>query len=313
MKNPVSGAVVAQRWGYTGLSSNGPYYDNRYSPARYYPSGFHTGVDLAAPRGTHIRNMEHGIVVAAAWNGCEPNGSCWGYGGGYVAIVKHNAVPLYTSHAHMQRLFVHAGQPVHRGQLIGELDTQGYATGPHDHCSLWIKGLWYTVNRAYTLDPRAAIYGALADKPMLNPSSVRVPLGVHLRAGPGLGYSIVCANRKGTILPQFKIQRHAGAVPGYASRAWRLVWCGRWAWVFDPLCDVVKPLALDDEELLAMGAEASGDLRGAGPNEERTVHAPFMLGSYDVGSYPDAPPDPDDVPYRSRSRVAHLEGAEDAF
>lgn len=310
MLPPVSGGTVSQRWGFTGLSSNGPYYDNRFNPAKYYPSGFHTGVDIVGPVGQKIRNLEHGIVVAASWNGCEPNGSCWGYGGGYVVIVRHNRTPVFTSHAHMRKAYVRPGQPVHRGQPLGELDTMGYATGPHDHCSLWIRGLWYTANRGYTLDPWASFYGDLRHSPLLAPARCHVARTVNLRAGPGLGYPKVCENRTRTVLPMFKL-RQGGAVPGYQLRTWRLVWCGRWAWVFAPLSDVVRTADVTDDALEAMGAIPMTDTGEgtprAGTDQERTEHAP----SADESLYL---PEPEPVgSFESESIAAMYADDEDAF
>lgn len=308
MRNPVHGATVAQRWGYTGLSSNGPYYDNRYSPARYYPSGFHTGIDLSAPSGTIIRNMEHGVVRAASWQGCEPNGGCWGYGGGYVAIIQHNSVPVFTSHAHMKKLYVKAGQPVHKGQAIGVLDTMGNASGPHDHCSVWIRGLWYTVNRAYTLDPWRVIYGATGDKPMLNPASCRVPLDVNLRSGPGPAYPRVGVGRQKTVLPMFK-SVHGGVPAGHSSDRWRLVWYGRWCYVYQPLTTVVRAAAPSDDDLLELGAAELAEVgdAGAGWHEDRSLVS--------VAPSPEtlSQPEPSGLAFRVRSNVAHLADADNVF
>lgn len=309
MHIPVADGNLTQRWGYTGLASNGPYYDNRFSPPKYYPSGFHTGIDLAAPQGTRVRNMEHGVVHIASWNGCR-DGACWGVGGGYVVVVKHNSTPVYTSHAHMMRLLVKQGQPVHRGQALGILDTAGYATGPHDHASLWIRGLWWSSNHAYTLDPWSAIYGSLRTSWLLKPASCAVPLSVHLRAGPGLSYSVVARNRQKTVLPVFK-NKLGGAVPGFSSRLWRLVWYGRWAWVYAPLADMIRTAPVTDDILEEAGAIPLDKIGGgephAGHDESLTVTAPHPSDPLDD-------PEPDDAAaWHSRSLVAHLDDAEDAF
>jgi murein DD-endopeptidase MepM/ murein hydrolase activator NlpD len=306
---PVADGSLTQRWGYTGLQSNGPYYDNRFSPARYYPSGFHTGVDLSAPRGTKVRNAEHGVVYAASWNGCDQFGSCWGYGGGYVVIVRHNSTPVYTSHAHMQRIFVQKGQPVHKGQVLGELDTMGYASGPHDHFSLWIRGLWWSVNRAYTLDPWSAFYGGLRDSPLIKPARCHVPLSVNLRARPTRRSEKVCERRKRTVLPMFKI-KNGGSVPGYSSELWRLVWCGRWAWVFNPLVDVIRAAPVTDDILEDAGAIPLDELGlgtpEGGSDQELAEFAPSP-------ELADPEGEPDGVRFRSRSIGTEFADDEDAF
>jgi hypothetical protein len=312
---PVADGNLTQRWGYTGLGSNGPYYDNRYSPARYYPVGFHTGIDLAGPRGSIIRNMEHGIVVAASWNGCQISGACWGYGGGYVVIVKHNSTPVYTSHAHMQRLFVKPGQPVMRGQRLGELDTMGFASGPHDHCSLWVRGLWYTVNRAYTLDPWSAMYGSLRRSPLLNPASIRVTLDVNLRTGPGVGYRKIGERRQRTILPRFKVVQ-GGRVSGRSSRSWVLTaYRGRWCYVYEPFTTVVRSIEPTDSELIALGGVPLDELGEGEPDggvdEELGSFAPSPMPPIEAVQLQGDEPEP--LSLRSYSSVAHLADAEDAF
>lgn len=316
MHIPVAGGNVSQRWGYTGLASNGPYYDNRFSPAKYYPIGFHTGIDLAAPQGTRVRNMEHGVVHIAAWNACDPNDGCWGFGGGYVVIVKHNGTPVYTSHAHMMRLLVRPGQPVYRGQPLGILDTAGNATGPHDHCSLWVRGLWWSQNHAYTLDPWSAIYGSLRTNPLLNPATVRVPLNVHLRTGPGLRYRAIGLHRKRVLLPVFK-NRVAGAVPGYSSRLWRLVWYGRWAWVFAPLTEMVRGDAITDDALEAAGAIPLDEVGYGVPPGEVDQELVTQAPSPDAHAHDRQPlanlMQPDAVAFRSASESWQWAELDNAF
>jgi hypothetical protein len=314
MHIPVADGTVTQRWGYTGLSSNGPYYDNRFSPAKYYPSGFHTGVDLAGARGSAVRNTEHGIVVAASWNGCEPSGSCWGYGGGYVVIVRHNSTPVYTSHAHMQRLYVRAGQPVHRGQRLGELDTAGFASGPHDHCSLWVRGLWWTSNRAYTLDPWSSFYGDLKRSPLLNPASMRVPLNVNLRARPTINSRKVGVKRKRYVLPRFKLVTSHDPVPGYTNRTWILTWYGgRWCYAFAPLTETIRTMQPTDRELMMLGGvpldESGGGLPPGAEDAQLASFAPSPMPPVEAR----VEDEPEGASWRSYSSVAHLADAEDAF
>jgi len=295
---PVKGATITQRWGYTGLASNGPYRDNK--TGLYYASGFHTGLDMSAPNGTHVHNVQHGIVYAASWEGCEPDGGCWGYGGGYVVIVKHNSHPVWSSHAHMQAVYVKPGQPVYRGQPLGELDTRGMATGPHDHFSIWVRGLWYTVNGGYTIDPMSAHSGKLANASWLRPAACRVPLDVHLRSGPGRGYPIVLPNRKATVLPMFK-EVEGGAVAGHTSRRWRLVYHGRWAWVYKPFSQTVRTYAIEEEEVEPVpvyeGTERGVSLTDHAPGADESLHQE----------------DPGDGIRESRSSVLEYADAEDAF
>lgn len=82
----------------------------------------HTGMDIAAPRGTSIRSAGDGTVVHA---------SRWG-GYGNCIIVDH-AGGLATLYAHCSRLAVTKGQAVTEGQVIGYVGSTGLSTGPHLH------------------------------------------------------------------------------------------------------------------------------------------------------------------------------------
>ncbi|MEM9117475.1 MAG: peptidoglycan DD-metalloendopeptidase family protein [Cyanobacteria bacterium P01_F01_bin.56] len=83
----------------------------------------HRGVDIAAPTGTPVYAAAAGTVSFAGWN----NG---GYGN--LVDIRHSDGSL-TRYAHNNRLLVTLGQPVEQGQLIAEVGSTGYSTGPHLH------------------------------------------------------------------------------------------------------------------------------------------------------------------------------------
>ena len=53
-----------------------------------------------------------------------------------------------TLYAHMQYLFVRAGETVQAGQLLGTVGQTGNATGPHLHFEILHKGLRYDPTQA---------------------------------------------------------------------------------------------------------------------------------------------------------------------
>jgi murein DD-endopeptidase MepM/ murein hydrolase activator NlpD len=91
----------------------------------------HSGVDLAAPRGTPIYAGGDGEVDIAGWTG--------GYGQ-YVAIDHVNG--FRTTYAHMNRIApgLKPGSRVRQGQLIGYVGSTGNSTGNHLHYEILING-----------------------------------------------------------------------------------------------------------------------------------------------------------------------------
>jgi murein DD-endopeptidase MepM/ murein hydrolase activator NlpD len=83
----------------------------------------HKGVDIAAPIGTPIMAAAAGEVISAGWNS-----------GGYGNLVKlKHANGSITLYAHNSRVLVRTGQKVEQGELIAEMGSTGFSTGPHLH------------------------------------------------------------------------------------------------------------------------------------------------------------------------------------
>ncbi len=84
-------------------------------------TGYHTGVDLAARRGTGIKASMEGIVTLVSNEGDY---------GKHIKIRCNNVTTLY---AHCSEIFVKEGQIVAQGQEIGAVGSTGNSTGPHLH------------------------------------------------------------------------------------------------------------------------------------------------------------------------------------
>ena len=84
---------------------------------------FHKGVDITAPYGTEVRATADGVVVQAEM-----------VSGGYgrLIIIDHGG-GFQTYYAHLSKISVHAGQEVHRTDVIGLVGTSGRTTAPHLH------------------------------------------------------------------------------------------------------------------------------------------------------------------------------------
>jgi murein DD-endopeptidase MepM/ murein hydrolase activator NlpD len=117
------------------------------SPYGYRGSGFHYGIDIAAPTGSYIRNWWEGRVVEVS-----DDSAC----GTSVVIESGDWTHVYC---HMQgyvttdrgrRVFVDGaggvriveGQELYTGDRIGRVGMTGRTTGPHLHWGMRYQGDW---------------------------------------------------------------------------------------------------------------------------------------------------------------------------
>jgi murein DD-endopeptidase MepM/ murein hydrolase activator NlpD len=95
---------------------------SRFGAYENVRSGAHTGLDIAAPRGTEIKVAANGVVTHAS-----PMGSY-----GNLVIVSHgNGVETY--YAHCSKILVKVGQQVTAGDTIALVGSTGNSTGNHLH------------------------------------------------------------------------------------------------------------------------------------------------------------------------------------
>jgi len=108
---------------------------SRYSGSRYHPVQkrykAHRGTDFAAPRGTPIRSVGEGTIVAAQYGK---------YNGNYVKI-RHNSI-YTTQYLHMSKIAsgMKPGTHVKQGQTIGYVGATGLAAGNHVCYRFWKSG-----------------------------------------------------------------------------------------------------------------------------------------------------------------------------
>jgi murein DD-endopeptidase MepM/ murein hydrolase activator NlpD len=87
-----------------------------------WSSGYHTGVDFAAPTGTSVKSVGAGTVVSAGWGGAYGN-----------QVVIQHTDGTYSQYAHLSSLSIASGDPVTAGQQIGLSGNTGNSSGPHLH------------------------------------------------------------------------------------------------------------------------------------------------------------------------------------
>jgi murein DD-endopeptidase MepM/ murein hydrolase activator NlpD len=100
----------------------------------------HTGTDYAAAMGTPIRAIGDGVVIFAGRRG--------GYGN---AVDIRHANGMVSRYGHMRNFAsgTRVGSRVSMGSTIGYVGMTGYATGPHLHFEILVRGVQH--------DPRVAL------------------------------------------------------------------------------------------------------------------------------------------------------------
>lgn len=88
----------------------------------YGTDGFHSGTDIAAPKGTPI---------CAALDGTVCDAGVGESAGNYVKLLHDNG--LFTLYCHMDSVNTEKGVRIRKGDVIGFVGETGLATGPHLH------------------------------------------------------------------------------------------------------------------------------------------------------------------------------------
>ncbi|MFI2431880.1 M23 family metallopeptidase [Streptomyces sp. NPDC018693] len=104
----------------------------------YWSSGYHTGLDFAAPTGTLLKAVHSGTITFAGWDGS--------YGYKTVLTLDDGTEVWY---AHQSSISVSVGQKVATGDVIGRVGATGNVTGAHLHMEVHPDG------QASGIDPAA--------------------------------------------------------------------------------------------------------------------------------------------------------------
>jgi murein DD-endopeptidase MepM/ murein hydrolase activator NlpD len=89
----------------------------------------HNGLDLSSKRNRYVYASSPGIIQYA------------GYFSTYGKYIKiYHSKNIYTSYAHLDKIFVKKGEYVKRGDLIGVQGNTGRTTGPHLHYEVRLNG-----------------------------------------------------------------------------------------------------------------------------------------------------------------------------
>lgn len=88
------------------------------------PGSYHSGMDIAAPNGTHFVAPADGVVTLAATDAFTLEG--------HLLMMDHG-MGLNSAFLHCSELLVKEGDNVKQGQVIGRVGATGRASGPHLH------------------------------------------------------------------------------------------------------------------------------------------------------------------------------------
>jgi len=91
------------------------------------PRSPHSGLDLAAPKGTQVYAPANGKVILT--------GNFLFLGN---AVLIEHGQGLITLYGHLSKIDVKTGDQVQRGHIIAEVGSTGRATGPHLHWSVYL-------------------------------------------------------------------------------------------------------------------------------------------------------------------------------
>ena len=95
-------------------------------PAVFGFAHFHTGIDLACPYGTPVRDVGGPGVARVQFSSA-------GFGNNVVVRVATNGGTYFVRYAHLAAIAVADGDQVAIGDLLGWEGSTGYSTGPHLH------------------------------------------------------------------------------------------------------------------------------------------------------------------------------------
>ena len=116
LQYPVSGYLTS-RYGFRDNPVNGE-------------DDFHAGIDIGAAEGTPVFAAQSGIVMRTGYTRLR----------GYYIILRH-AEGVQTLYQHLSYIFVRGGERIEQGQLIADVGSTGFVTGPHLHLELILDGV----------------------------------------------------------------------------------------------------------------------------------------------------------------------------
>lgn len=105
-------------------------------------SGRHSGIDLSAAKGTPVKAANNGVVRLSMMLTVTGN-----------TIIIDHGLKVYSSYAHLDKLLVKEGTEVKKGDIIGEVGSTGFSTGPHLHWATTVGAIYINPETLMKEDP----------------------------------------------------------------------------------------------------------------------------------------------------------------
>ena len=121
----------------------------------------HTGLDIAAPLGSAVRNWWGGTLIATINDAGCGNGLLI-RSGAYEHLYCHLAGRVEGDSYRSGSVHLQRGQRLRTGQTIGHVGLTGSTTGPHLHWGLRYRNRW--------LDPAAVLRAMAAERRLRQPT-----------------------------------------------------------------------------------------------------------------------------------------------
>jgi murein DD-endopeptidase MepM/ murein hydrolase activator NlpD len=93
-------------------------------------TGYHSGIDYGADKGTPILAPARGTVVLAEQ--LQVRGR---------AVILDHGLGVFTGFWHLSQIDVVVGQVLERGEVVGKVGNSGLSTGPHLHWEMRVRGM----------------------------------------------------------------------------------------------------------------------------------------------------------------------------
>ncbi len=119
-------------------------------------TGRHTALDISAKTGTPVAASNNGIVRLAMMLKVTGN----------TVIIDHGC-GIFSAYCHLDKIKVVEGANIEKGEILGEVGSTGFSTGPHLHWTVSAGPVYIDPSYLMSRDPMEFIRKSFGDSPVL--------------------------------------------------------------------------------------------------------------------------------------------------